>query len=150
MDSKEIKRHVAANDLRVGSHVVIEDRPYKILGLTRAQPGKHGHCKTMLRAEDLFNGKKRDTVVQSGNSLPEPNIIKTNYDVLSIENDNYISVYDAKTQKTCDIKIVDNDLMKDISQKLENLDDQQILSITVIEYMDEIKVIDHKVCTDKQ
>jgi len=146
MENQYILKHVCPNDLRKGSHIVFENRPYKILDLTRSKPGKHGHAKTTIRMEDLFTGKKKDTILQSNSNVTEPIVNKVTYDVLSL-TDGFVSVYDPKTQQPLEIKIRDKDLEEQLKTDLETSD--QTFNVIVLQSMGENLVIDYKISNNK-
>ena len=50
---------VRCGDLRKGHFVVMKgDKPCKIVCITTAQPGKHGHTKATITGLDIFTGRK--------------------------------------------------------------------------------------------
>ena len=46
--------YMGVNELRVGSYVVVKDRPCKILSMTKSKTGKHGSAKAIMDVKDLF------------------------------------------------------------------------------------------------
>ncbi len=48
--------------LRVGSYVVIEGEPCRIVDLSKSKPGKHGSAKARVVAIGVFDGVKRSFV----------------------------------------------------------------------------------------
>jgi len=48
--------------LRVGSYVIIEGEPCRIVDLSKSKPGKHGSAKARVVAIGVFDGAKRSFV----------------------------------------------------------------------------------------
>ncbi|HJO85099.1 MAG TPA: translation initiation factor IF-5A, partial [Candidatus Thalassarchaeaceae archaeon] len=48
--------------LKVGRYVAIDDDAFKILGMSKSKPGKHGSAKARIELEDIFTGQKRSHV----------------------------------------------------------------------------------------
>lgn len=59
---------VEIRTLKVGRYVALEENAYKILGMSKSKPGKHGSAKARIELEDIFTGQKE---VMSGQS-PTP------------------------------------------------------------------------------
>ena len=50
---------VEIRTLKVGRYVALEENAYKILGMSKSKPGKHGSAKARIELEDIFTGQKR-------------------------------------------------------------------------------------------
>ena len=50
---------VEVRTLKVGRYVALEENAYKILGMSKSKPGKHGGAKARIELVDLFTGQKR-------------------------------------------------------------------------------------------
>jgi len=61
--------------LRVGSYVIIEDEPCRIVNLTKSKPGKHGSAKARVVAIGVFDGTKR-TIVKPVDAKVEVPVIE--------------------------------------------------------------------------
>ena len=48
--------------LRVGSYVIVDGEPCRIVSLTKSKPGKHGSAKARIVAIGSFDGAKRTFV----------------------------------------------------------------------------------------
>lgn len=48
--------------LKVGSYVIVEDEPCRIVDYTKSKPGKHGSAKARVVAIGIFDGTKRSFV----------------------------------------------------------------------------------------
>ena len=60
---------VKCSTLRRGGHVVIRGCPCRIVELSTAQPGKHGHSKVHIIGLDIFTGKKHEDICPSKENI---------------------------------------------------------------------------------
>ena len=70
--------------LRVGSYVVIEEKPCRIINLTKSKPGKHGSAKARVVAIGVFDGTKKSFVKPVSAQVEVPLIEKRSAQVLSL------------------------------------------------------------------
>ena len=65
--------------LRKGGHVLIKQRPCKIIDMSTSKTGKHGHAKVHLIAEDIFTKKKLEDLSPSTHNMDVPNVLRKEY-----------------------------------------------------------------------
>ena len=70
--------------LRVGSYVVIEDEPCRIVNLTKSKPGKHGSKKARVVAIGVFDRAKRSFVKPVSTQVEVPIIEKQGGQVIAL------------------------------------------------------------------
>lgn len=70
--------------LRVGSYVVIEEEPCRIINLTKSKPGKHGSAKARVVAIGVFDGTKKSFVKPVSAQVEVPIIEKRSAQVISL------------------------------------------------------------------
>jgi len=58
----EMSKPMEIGALRVGSYVIIEGEPCRIVDLSKSKPGKHGSAKARVVAIGVFDGAKRSFV----------------------------------------------------------------------------------------
>jgi translation initiation factor 5A len=85
---------IQAGGLRKGGYVMIKERPCKITEITSSKPGKHGHAKCNITAIDIFNNKKYEDCCPSSHNMNVPNVTRTEYQLLDILEDGYLSLLD--------------------------------------------------------
>merc|ERR1712060_622711 len=76
-----------AGEIRKGSHLMIKGRPCKCVEVSTSKTGKHGHAKAHIVAIDIFNGKKLEDLCPSSHNLDVPFVVKTEYQVLTADED---------------------------------------------------------------
>ena len=67
---------VEIRTLKVGRYCVVDDEAYKILGISKSKPGKHGSAKARLELVSLFSSKKISHVGTVTDSINVPMIEK--------------------------------------------------------------------------
>ncbi|KUJ23524.1 eukaryotic translation initiation factor 5A-like protein [Mollisia scopiformis] len=67
---------VQASALRKGGYAMLKSHPCRILELTSAKPGKHGHGKTLVRGRDIFSGVAVEDSWPSSHSVMVPVVKK--------------------------------------------------------------------------
>jgi len=70
--------------LRVGSYVVIEEEPCRIINLTKSKPGKHGSAKARVDAIGVFDETKKSFVKPISAQVEVPIIEKRSAQVISL------------------------------------------------------------------
>ncbi len=70
--------------LRKNGHVVIKNRPCKIVEMSTSKTGKHGHAKVHMVAIDIFTGKKLEDLSPSTHNMDVPNVARREYQLVSI------------------------------------------------------------------
>jgi translation initiation factor 5A len=70
--------------LKVGSYIVIDNEPCRIVAYDHSKPGKHGSAKARVSAISVFDGSKHTLVSPVSASVEVPLIDKRNGQVISI------------------------------------------------------------------
>lgn len=78
------KKPVDAGSLKVGSYVVIDDVPCRVVEMEKSKPGKHGSAKVRITAIGLFDGVKRSIVVPVDQKVEQPVIEKKAAQVIAV------------------------------------------------------------------
>lgn len=71
--------------LRKNGHVVIKNRPCKIIDMSTSKTGKHGHAKVHLIATDIFTGKKLEDLCPSTHNMDVPVVKRTEYQLVGLQ-----------------------------------------------------------------
>tara|TARA_B100000959_G_scaffold23036_1_gene22231 strand:+ start:217 stop:570 length:354 start_codon:yes stop_codon:yes gene_type:complete len=82
--------------LKVGRYVAIEEDAYKILGMSKSKPGKHGSAKARIELVDIFTGQKRSHVGTVTDTILIPIIEKGSAIITHIQG-NEVHAMDNKT-----------------------------------------------------
>lgn len=98
-------------DLRVGSYVIIDGEPCRIVGLTKSKPGKHGSAKARIVAIGTFDGAKRTFVKPVSAQIEVPMIEKRGGQVVSILL-SAVQVMDLETYEIFEVPLPEEEKLK--------------------------------------
>jgi translation initiation factor 5A len=123
--------------LRKNGHVMIKNRPCKIVEMSTSKTGKHGHAKVHLVGIDIFTQKKYEDICPSTHNMDVPNVTRKEYQMNDID-DGYLSLMTDDGDTREDLKLPDSDVGKEIQAKY---DAGEPFSVTVLSACDEEQVI---------
>ncbi len=103
---------INATEARVGTHILIDGRPFTIKKIDISKTGKHGHSKARVEAAGILSSGKKVFVVPGHDRLEVPMINKKKGQVLSISDK--VSVMDLESFETLEIVCPD-----DVKSELE-------------------------------
>jgi translation initiation factor 5A len=105
--------------LRKNGFVIIGGRPCKIVDMSTSKTGKHGHAKVNLTALDIFTGKKMEDMCPSTHNMLVPNVSRTEYQLLDISEDNFLSLLLPNGETKDDVRLPEDDLGDRITAEFE-------------------------------
>lgn len=111
-----------AGSLKKGDYIVIDGHPCKVVELTTAKTGKHGHAKASITAIDIFTGKKLEESAPTSHNVDCPNVVKTDYELVSIDNNDFVTFLTEEGEYREDLKLplaADNDFVKPLREAYE-------------------------------
>jgi len=79
-----VSKPAELGSLKVGSYIVIDGEPCRIVQMTKSKPGKHGSAKARVVAIGIFDGVKRSLVKPVDAQVEVPIVEKHSGQVLSI------------------------------------------------------------------
>ncbi|PHH52639.1 Eukaryotic translation initiation factor 5A-1 [Ceratocystis fimbriata CBS 114723] len=96
--------------LRKNGYVMIKQRPCKIVDMSTSKTGKHGHAKVHLVAIDIFTGKKLEELCPSTHNMEVPIVKRSEWQLVNIDDDEYMGLIDDSGASKDDLKIPDGDV----------------------------------------
>jgi len=128
--------------LRKNGHVVIKNRPCKIVDMSTSKTGKHGHAKVHLVALDIFTGKKYEDLCPSTHNMDVPNVSRKEYQLLDITEDGYLNLMDEEGNTKDDVKQPGGEL----GEKLEKMfrEDEKDTNVIIQSAMGEEAMVECK------
>jgi len=81
-----------AGTIRKNGHIVIKGRPCKVVDVSTSKTGKHGHAKCNFVGVDIFTGKKYEDMTPSSHNMDVPNITRTEYTLLDVNEEGFVSL----------------------------------------------------------
>jgi len=133
--------------LRKNGYVMLKSRPCKIMEMSTSKTGKHGHAKVHMVGIDIFSGKKYEDICPSTHNMDVPNIKRTEYSVIDIDNDGYTSLMDDSSDTRSDIKLPEGELGQEIKAKFDNSD---TIKVTVLKALGEEAIMSYKIEQDSR
>ena len=76
-----------AGNIKVGSFIVIDGEPCRVVEVEKSKPGKHGSAKARIVGIGFFDGVKRSIVVPTDAKVEVPVVRKFNAQVVSLMGD---------------------------------------------------------------
>ena len=101
--------------LKVGSYIVIDNEPCRIVAYDHSKPGKHGSAKARVSAISVFDGSKHTLVSPVSASVEVPLIDKRNGQVISIAG-NVLQIMDLGTFEVFETSSVEEEIFGAIHQ----------------------------------
>lgn len=90
--------------LKVGSYMLIDEEPCKIVDISTSKPGKHGEAKARIEAIGLFDGKKRSIVHPVKHKVQVPMIDRRSAQIVAIMGDE-VQLMDLETYETFNVPV---------------------------------------------
>jgi translation initiation factor 5A len=83
-EAKRMSKPMELGALKVGSYVIVDDAPCRIVNYTKSKPGKHGSAKARIVAIGVFDGAKRSFVKPVDAQVEVPLIEKRGGQVIAL------------------------------------------------------------------
>ncbi|MFD8790860.1 hypothetical protein [Streptomyces vinaceus] len=120
------------SSLRKNGHVVLMGRPCQITEMSTSDN------KTKLVGHDLITGTRCEETLPADGDAVVPNVIRTDYTLVSLAEDGYLVLDNAGGTSREDIKLPAGDLGKQIEAGVDSGTD---LIVSVLRAMDEEAVV---------
>merc|ERR1712137_1237970 len=93
------------SSIKKGGYVVIKEHPCKVVETSTSKTGKHGHAKVHMVGIDIFTGKKCEEICPSTHNMQVPNVTRTEFLLLDISDDDYLSLFMPDGSTKDDLKL---------------------------------------------
>lgn len=131
--SASLSYPIQCSALRKNGHVLIKNRPCRIVDMSTSKTGKHGHAKVNLVGIDIFSGKKYEDMCPSTHNMEVPNIVRSELQLIDID-DGFMSFMMPNGSTKDDVKLPEGELGEQIQALFTEGKD---LLVTVIAAMGE-------------
>jgi translation initiation factor 5A len=101
--------------LKVGSYIIIDGEPCRIVSYDHSKPGKHGSAKARITAVGVFDGKPHPLVGPVSTKVDVPLIDKRNGQIISKQGDT-LQIMDLETFETFETAAVEDQIKERIAQ----------------------------------
>mmetsp|Transcript_18572 Transcript_18572/g.55062 ORF Transcript_18572/g.55062 Transcript_18572/m.55062 type:complete len:146 (-) Transcript_18572:80-517(-) len=137
-----------ASACRKNGFLMIKGHACKIVEMSTSKTGKHGHAKVKFTAVDIFDNSKHEMIESSTHNVDIPNVKRTEWQLLDIDDDGFLSLMDVNSaDQKDDIKIKGDevgDLIRDCWTKSQEGDDPQDVMVTILNAIGKEQAIDGK------
>ena len=134
---------VSAGSLKKGSLVLIKGHPCKVVDFSTAKVGKHGSAKAMVTGIDIFSSNKYECTFSTGENVDAPLLLRKEYQLINIDDEGYCTLMLETGETKEDLKLPDDEWLKDVKDKAKELFEQANVEIlvTVISALGQEKII---------
>lgn len=94
-----MSRPTDLGSVKIGSYIIIDNEPCRIVEYDTSKTGKHGHAKARVVAIGVFDGLKRSYLSPVSSMIEIPMIEKKSGQVISITGDS-LQIMDLETFET--------------------------------------------------
>ena len=127
-----------AGTIRKGGHIVIKNRPCKVVEVSTSKTGKHGHAKCHFVAIDIFTGKKLEDIVPSSHNCDVPHVNRTDYQLIDISEDGFVSLLTENGNTKDDLRLPTDDTL--LAQVKDGFAEGKDLVLSVMSAMGEEQI----------
>ncbi len=108
-----MSKPASLSDVKIGSYIIIDGEPCRIIEYDKSKPGKHGSAKARVVATGVFDGSKRSLVSPVSAGIEIPMIEKRTGQVISMNMEQgIIQLMDMETFETFDSPPPDDEEIK--------------------------------------
>ena len=83
---------IQCGNLHKGDYVMLKDHPCRVMEITSAKTGKHGHAKAAITGLDIFSHKKYEDSCPTSHSIDAPIVTRKEYQLSDISPDGYVTL----------------------------------------------------------
>ncbi len=104
--------------LRVGSYIIIDGEPCRIMDYTKSKPGKHGSAKARIVAVGVFDEAKRTLVKPVSAQVEVPIIEKRGGQVIALLPST-VQVMDLETYEILEMPLPEEEIRSKLASGIE-------------------------------
>src|SRR5918993_4242012 len=104
--------------LKVGSYIIIDGEPCRIVSYDHSKPGKHGSAKARVAAIGVFDGSRHSMVSPVSANVEVPLINKKTGQIISLSGQT-LPIMDLATFEVFETSAIEDEIRDKISQGSE-------------------------------
>jgi translation initiation factor 5A len=104
--------------LKVGSYIIIDGEPCRIVSYDHSKPGKHGSAKARVAAIGVFDGSRHSMVSPVSANVEVPLINKNTGQIISLSGQT-LQIMDLETFEVFETSAVEDEIRDKIAQGSE-------------------------------
>jgi len=106
-----MSKPVEVGVLKVGSYVIVDDEPCRIIDFSKSKPGKHGSAKARVVAIGVFDGGKRSFVKPVSAQVEVPIVEKREGQIIALLSRG-VQVMDLETYQIFETPLPEEEKIK--------------------------------------
>nr|AZL94375.1 putative N-acetyl-beta glucosaminidase [Nephromyces sp. MMRI]AZL94377.1 putative N-acetyl-beta glucosaminidase [Nephromyces sp. MMRI] len=114
---------IQAGAIKKNGHVMLKDKPCKVVDYSTSKTGKHGHAKAHIVGLDIFTGKKYEDICPTSHNMEVPVVKRSELQLIDITSDGFCTLL-LDNGDTKDDLILPKDTdgnYDDIAKNIQNL-----------------------------
>jgi translation initiation factor 5A len=132
---------LSANDLRVGSYVILKTFPCRVVNVEHVKTGKHGHAKVVTTGIDIFTSKKYEDSFPASHSVQSFVLKKEQYQVVNLDGTELSLLAENNTTRN-DLNLPEDEELANNIQKL--FESGEVVIVTVLSAIGKEQIMDCK------
>ena len=131
--------------LKKGDYVMIKDHPCRMVEMTTAKTGKHGHAKAAIVGIDIFTHKKHEDSCPTSHSIEAPFVTRKDYPLVDIDNEGFCTLMLENGTTKSDLKLPTDEEDKEMVVRIKAcFEDGKECMVGVMSAMGQEKIIEMK------
>lgn len=110
-----LSKPMELGSLKVGSYIIIDNEPCRIVSYDHSKPGKHGSAKARISAIGVFDGSKHSMVSPVSANVDVPLIDKRSGQIISMSGPS-LQIMDLETFEVFETEATDDEMKDKIRQ----------------------------------
>ena len=101
--------------LKVGSYIIIDGEPCRIVSYDHSKPGKHGSAKARVAAMGVFDGSRHSLVAPVSANVEVPLIDKRSGQLISVAGQ-ILQIMDLETFEVFETSAIEDEIRDKLNQ----------------------------------
>ena len=101
--------------LKVGSYIIIDGEPCRIVSYDHSKPGKHGSAKAIVAAMGVFDGSRHSLVAPVSANVEVPLIDKRSGQLISVAGQ-VLQIMDLETFEVFETSAIEDEIRDKLNQ----------------------------------
>ncbi|ALI36710.1 MAG: translation initiation factor IF-5A [Candidatus Nitrosocosmicus sp.] len=101
--------------LKVGSYIIIDGEPCRIVSYDHSKPGKHGSAKARVAAMGVFDGSRHSLVAPVSANVEVPLIDKRSGQLISVAGQ-VLQIMDLETFEVFETSAIEDEIRDKLNQ----------------------------------
>ncbi len=114
------------SDLKKNDYVILKKALCKIVEISFAKTGKHGHMKAHIIGIDIFNGKKYEDIIPGSHNVDVPIVKRDEYQLIDIDENYVCTLLLSNGDLLENIEITTDELKEKIKDDFNNIEEKAL------------------------